>query len=291
MTAHRPLLVLAVAAALGATTLIAQGAPVPAMGETVEAQVNHGKATFATNCANCHGAGGKGAIGPPLIDRNLSFAVLSTTILNGRVGTPMPPFKDQLDSKSLAAVMAYVQSITTGGRLPTEPVAEPESGSGTSGLSTQPIAVGKEMGIPARGAAIFFDPTRLEACRACHSYADKGGPLGPDLALDPKTPEQIYESISHPKVASVDYPALTLHMTGGADLIGIKVEETPAAYAIFDVTSIPPIKRTVPRSQVAQAIPVTGAGIFDHTQLPLSKQDRLDLAAYLGKLAPPAAAK
>jgi len=278
--------------AMGLVCTTCLAAPAQDSGAEVRAQVDTGKTLFATACANCHGAGGKGAIGPALADRNLSFAVLSTTILNGRVGTPMPPFKDGLDSKSLAAVMAYVQSITTGGKLPTEVVAGPTGGGSLASLpASTPVAVGKETGTPSRGAALFFDPTRIEACRACHSFADKGGPIGPDLAVSPKTPEQIYQSISHAKVLSADYPAITLHVNGSPDLLGIKVAETSSDYVLFDVTAIPPIRRTVPKSQVTQVIPVTGGGIFDHTQLPFSKQDRLDLAAYLGKPEPPNAAK
>lgn len=270
--------------AMGLACSPSLAAPAQDSSAPVHAQVDAGKAVFATSCANCHGAGGKGAIGPALVDRNLSFPVLSTTILNGRVGTPMPPFKDGLDGKSLAAVMAYVQSITTGGALPTEVIADPtEGGSSPSHPGSQPVAVGMETGIPARGASLFFDPTQMTACRACHSFADKGGPIGPDLALNPKTPEQIYQSISRAKVMSAEYPAIVLHMTGSPDLNGINVEESPSAYVIFDVTSIPPIKRTVLKAQVTQAIPVAGSGIFDHTRLPFSKQDRLDLAAYLGK--------
>jgi hypothetical protein len=131
----------------------------------------------------------------------------------------------------------------------------------------------------------------MQACRACHSFADKGGPIGPDLALKPKTPEQIYQSISRAKVLSADYPAIALHVNGSPDLVGIKVEETSSDYVVFDVSAIPPIRRTVLKSQVIQANAVTSSGIFDHTRLPFSKQDRLDLAAYLGKSEPKSAAK
>ena len=210
---------------LACTTCLA--APVQDSSAEVRAQVDAGKVVFATTCANCHGAGGKGAIGPALVDRNLSFAVLSTTIVNGRVGTPMPPFKDGLDSRSLSAVIAYVQSITTGGSLPTELVPDPTGGGSSLSLpGSKPVAVGQETGIPARGAALFFDPTQMQACRACHSFADKGGPIGPDLALNPKTPEQIYQSISRARSMSADYPAIILHLNGSPDLIGIKVEES-----------------------------------------------------------------
>ena len=66
----------------------------------------HGDGTlsllFVTSCASCHGATGGGAIAPAIAGRNVSLDVIRTTIANGRTGTPMPPFKDAFDAKSLA---------------------------------------------------------------------------------------------------------------------------------------------------------------------------------------------
>jgi cytochrome c55X len=263
-----------------------------AIAAEVHAQIDSGKALFATACANCHGAGGKGAIGPPLVDRNLSLDILRTTILNGRVGTPMPPFRDQLDSKSLASVIAYAESLSSGGRLPSETISiQTELGSSPSRPSSLPVSIGKEQGIPARGEALFFDPTRMYSCRVCHSYDDKGGPIGPDLAKSPKTPEQIYNSISRARVAAADYPAIALRLSSGAYLVGIKSAETADAYVIFDLSSLPPVKRAVPKSQVAETVPAVNSGIYDHTALPFTNQDLLDLSAYLGRTAASPAVK
>jgi cytochrome c55X len=258
----------------------------------VRAQVDAGKDLFATTCANCHGSGGKGAIGPALVDRNLSLDSLRSTILNGRVGTPMPPFKDELDAKSQAAVIAYAEWLTSGGRLPSEPVSS--EGSAVSAAlipSAQPIPVGMEKGTPARGASLFFDPTRMSSCRLCHSYANKGGPVGPDLIGSGKNAEQIYSCIARPKVAAADYPGVALEMRDGIRMLGVKVGETPDAIIVFDVSSLPPVKRTVVKSDVARTTAVVDSGIYDHTALPFSKQDRLDLSAYLGKSGPSAPAK
>ncbi len=280
----------AIAIALCSGSAVAPRALSLAVSAEVRAQVDAGKALFATSCANCHGAGGKGAIGPPLIDRNLSVDSLRTTVLNGRVGTPMPPFKDELDTKSLAAVIAYAEWLSSGGHLPVEPISIPvDSGSSSSHPSSQPVAVGTEQGIPAHGALLFFDPTRMDACRVCHSYGDKGGPVGPDLAKSPKTPEEIYQSISRARIAAADYPAVTIRESGGATLVGIQSAETADVFVVFDLSSLPPVKRTVQKSQVAEASPVVNAGIYDHTALPFTKQDLLDLSAYLGRAGSPPA--
>jgi putative heme-binding domain-containing protein len=246
------------------------------------AQADVGQALFATGCANCHGAAGKGGLGPPLADRNLSLETLRATILNGRAGTPMPPFKDSLDTNSLAAVIAYAEWLSSGGRRPLEPLALEVSAS-PKRASPQPISVGRDTGIPARGAVLFFDPTQMYSCRVCHSFADKGGPIGPDLAKGAKTPEQIYRAISQARVVATDYPAVALALGSGATVVGIESEETADAFVVFDLSSLPPVKRTVPKSQVSGVARITDSGIFDHTALPFTRQDRLDLSAYLGK--------
>jgi putative heme-binding domain-containing protein len=252
----------------------------------VRAQVEAGKQLFATSCANCHGSGGTGAIGPGLADRGLAEQLIRTTFLNGRFGTPMPSFKDDLDAKSQAQIIAYVIWITSAGRLPTDVVSsEPSAGSSASATepSTQPIAVGAGHGIPAHGGALFFDPAQVRSCRTCHSYANKGGPVGPDLNNSDRTPLEIYERITRPNVASPSFPAVAVELRDGGRFVGVKSEESDATIRIYDVSSTPPVKRTILKSEIARISAVSGAGIYDHTALPYSKQDRLDLAAYLGQ--------
>jgi hypothetical protein len=79
-----------------------------------------------------------------------------------------------------------------------------------------------------------------------------------------------------------------LKLRGGAELRGIKGEETAETLAVFDVSMVPPIKRTILKADIIDTTAVKDSGIYDHTKLPFTKQDWLDLSAYLGK--PPAAA-
>jgi cytochrome c55X len=51
-------------------------------------------------CANCHGPTLAGAVGPPLTPNALAGkdpGMLADTIVNGRPGTPMPPFSGLVD--------------------------------------------------------------------------------------------------------------------------------------------------------------------------------------------------
>ncbi len=51
---------------------------------------------FKHDCGSCHGISGKGGLGSPLLAESVkhkSDAFLVNTILNGRKGTAMPPWK------------------------------------------------------------------------------------------------------------------------------------------------------------------------------------------------------
>ncbi len=52
------------------------------------------------DCGSCHGLTMKGGLGPPLLPRTLAGkpdADLVEAILDGRAGTPMPPWRFSLD--------------------------------------------------------------------------------------------------------------------------------------------------------------------------------------------------
>jgi cytochrome c55X len=54
------------------------------------------------DCGACHGLTRKGGLGPPLLPENLKDrpdSLLVTTILDGRPGTPMPPWRGELSEQ------------------------------------------------------------------------------------------------------------------------------------------------------------------------------------------------
>lgn len=71
------------------------------------------------NCAGCHGRGGGGGIGPPLMDAKWAYGGsledIERTIL---LGAPrgMPSFKDKLSPQQVWQLAAYVRSLS--GRAP-----------------------------------------------------------------------------------------------------------------------------------------------------------------------------
>jgi cytochrome c55X len=66
------------------------------------------------DCGSCHGMTRKGGLGPALLPENLRDfppEFLVTTILDGRPGTPMPPWRGEL---SEADAMWLVEALNRG---------------------------------------------------------------------------------------------------------------------------------------------------------------------------------
>ena len=87
-----------------------------------QGNLDDGKTVYETNCANCHGNGGKGdgpigqALVPPpsnlTATKNKSDQELLNTIKNGRPGTAMPSWKGDLSAQEIQDVLAYIRSLS-----------------------------------------------------------------------------------------------------------------------------------------------------------------------------------
>ena len=97
---------LGIALVLLSSALLAQ-APTTSVGEARQHELMH---LLKQDCGSCHGLTLKGGLGPALLPENLigkPAPFLATTILNGRPGTAMPPWKGLLKPEE-AAWMANV---------------------------------------------------------------------------------------------------------------------------------------------------------------------------------------
>ena len=74
--------------------------PVPAAPDVLrQAELLH---LLKHDCGSCHGMTRKGGLGPALLPENLqerSRELLVLTVLDGRAGTPMPPWRGQLSEE------------------------------------------------------------------------------------------------------------------------------------------------------------------------------------------------
>lgn len=86
--------------------------------EPIVGDVELGKEIYAEECAACHGDNGEGEIGPALGNPAMlsltSDAFLRYAIENGRDGTDMPSFAEDLEPDQIDAVTAFLRSRATG---------------------------------------------------------------------------------------------------------------------------------------------------------------------------------
>jgi cytochrome c55X len=69
------------------------------------------------DCGSCHGMTLKGGLGPALTAEKLqdkTHASLSSIIMNGVDGTPMPPWKGILDDQEIAWIVKQLKAGTWG---------------------------------------------------------------------------------------------------------------------------------------------------------------------------------
>jgi cytochrome c oxidase cbb3-type subunit 3 len=95
----------------------------------VSGDVQQGKALYARHCASCHGADGQGitapSLGDPALLANAPDAFLKYAIENGRDGTPMVSFADQLTDEEINAVVAFLRSQASGWKPEPPTLVEP----------------------------------------------------------------------------------------------------------------------------------------------------------------------
>jgi cytochrome c oxidase cbb3-type subunit 3 len=88
--------------------------------------VAHGAEIFATRCASCHTADGRGLIGPNLTDlfqiHGSTRMDMFTTIKNGVSGTAMPAWGEQMAPADIVAVATFATTLrgknVAGGKAP-----------------------------------------------------------------------------------------------------------------------------------------------------------------------------
>jgi cytochrome c55X len=67
---------------------------------------------LAHDCGSCHGITMKGGLGPPLLPQALAGKgddILIDAILDGRPGTPMPPWRSELTRDEAAWLVAQLR--------------------------------------------------------------------------------------------------------------------------------------------------------------------------------------
>jgi cytochrome c55X len=83
----------------------------PALAEIPAGRQAKLKDMVEQDCGSCHGMTRKGGLGSPLLQEDLvklSAEAVIETILEGRPGTPMPPWKAMLSREEATWIAAYL---------------------------------------------------------------------------------------------------------------------------------------------------------------------------------------
>ena len=205
---------------------------IPALGwsqNTVEQTL--GEKVFAQSCATgyCHGARGTPAGAPRLAGRGFDQTYITNTISRGLPGTAMPAFGTTLARADLIAVITYVANLN-GIENPT--ITLGPGGPGPSGPAEPALSPEAE-----RGRALFFDALRsFGRCSTCHEVSGVGIPVTTPISQVPATPGAL-RALTTPdvKTATVD----------GEAMPALIVSQTKTHALFYDLTSVPPVLRTV----------------------------------------------
>jgi cytochrome c55X len=80
--------------------------------QAAQAETNVGERLYGRSCAECHGLKAQGgALAPSLTAFKGTDDDFVRTILNGRSGTGMPPFKGLLSEEEIRQIRAYISTL------------------------------------------------------------------------------------------------------------------------------------------------------------------------------------
>jgi mono/diheme cytochrome c family protein len=221
-------------------SLLAVWIPLAAQSPT-SSSVARGDRLFAQGCAvgYCHGAAGAAARSPRLRGRAFERSYLAKVIRDGIPNTAMPAWRDRLTDADINALVDYIATLAN---APVEATASPaESLPANDSPQTMPAE-------HARGRELFFDLTRESRCSVCHRLDGIGVPVGPDIT----NVRALLEPDAH-KVLRFGRPRglRTLTLKEGGQVQGVVTERTSAHIRIYDLSTLPPVLRTIPVSSVS----------------------------------------
>ncbi len=268
--------------------------------------IEKGRVLYAGSCGNsyCHGSEGKGGGGPKLLNKGFRATYLRRVISEGVNGTAMPGFKTRFSNEEITQLVAYLLSLSSDGDNPTAAFAPPPAttpqgdfaaahgGSGAAANAPNVTTVSAPVtpsnftldlrGDAANGRELFFDSSVVTTCRSCHTVNGVGGKVASDLTkLRALAPRDVLQSLLAPHNSKEEkYGLLAVTMKDGTNYVGIKRDEGAQDLRLFDTSSMPPISRTLLKSEIAKTEKKTGSACPGNYAEKYSLKQLLDLIAY-----------
>jgi ubiquinol-cytochrome c reductase cytochrome c subunit len=196
-------LLLALAVAGGAFSLLAPAGKAQADESAQSLSIDEGKKLFAVGCASCHGTGGQGSSdGPSLV--GVGAAAVDFQVGTGRMpaqqpGAQIPAKKVIYSQAEIDQLAAYIASLGAGPVIPTKNEYGPE---------------GSDI---AKGGELF-----RTNCAQCHNFTGKGGALTHGKfapSLEGVAPKHIYEAMQTGPQNMPSFPDTTLSSKNKKDII------------------------------------------------------------------------
>ena len=195
--------------------------------QTTAGPVKHGEEIFAKTCSTgyCHGARGGVGGAPRLVSRGFTREFILERVTRGVPGTAMPSFAKTLSPPDLNAVVAYVGSLNG-----------LDAGRATA---AQPKSLSPEA---EKGRVLFYDSVRsFGRCATCHEINGKGIPVAAPIAKVP---------VDAKALRALETVRITTAQLAGETMPALVVSRGKERTVLFDLTSAPPVQRTVDSAQV-----------------------------------------
>ena len=267
------------------------------------AVIGVGRNLFARSCSvgYCHGAEGRAGGGPRLRGKQWEPGYLYRVTAEGIPRSSMPGWKEKLSQDEIWSVVAYVMSLSDPEKSRAAEVASaaasgsgepaPESGQSTDLPEALPEGGKARAGLtgePVKGRELFFDAADDLNCAQCHRVRGIGAEIGPDLSgLANRPASEILRDIVLPGARLSSQQALySLTTASGEHLTVLKAGEEEQRIRFYDITALPPVRRTLDRDQVESLERQPGSPMPETYGQRYTLKQLLDLVSFLKATGP-----
>lgn len=227
--------------------------------QNLEQLVKRGETVFASTCATgyCHGPKGSAGGAPRLAARGFDQNYIAGTLARGIPGTAMASFAATLSRADFTAVVAYLATLNG--------IANPSLA--VSG-SPPPAPAPKLSPEAARGRALFSDAVRgFGRCSTCHEVNGIGISVATPISEIPANAGAL-RSLSTPQVSTATANSESMPV--------LVVGNTKRAVIFYDLTTVPPVLRTMDPA----AVKIADGALWRH-ELVIASYNDPELAAIL----------